>query len=65
MTTFAMVLTVIGVAALAFGAWGRFSKPGQARFDEMAGMIPLVSFYLGAFLLLVSVVLWGLAFARK
>ena len=65
MTTFAMVLTVIGVAALAFGAWGKFSKAGRTRFDEMAGMIPEGSLYSGAVLLLVAAVLWILAFARK
>ena len=64
-TIFATVLTVIGGAALAFGAWGRFTKAGRARYDEMDGMYPGASLCLGIFLLLVAAVLWILAFARK
>lgn len=57
----AIALTLIGAAALAFGAWGRYSPAGRARFDEMAGIVPLVAFWLGALLLLVAAVLGALA----
>ena len=54
----AIILTVLGIAATLFGAWGRFSEAGQRHFDEMAGMIPYFSYYLGLLLLVVSLVIW-------
>jgi sorbitol-specific phosphotransferase system component IIC len=59
-------LVVIGASALGFGAWGRFSKAGKIRFDEMAGIIPTLAYYLGmvllAIALLIGIILY---FTRK
>lgn len=64
MTSLALALAVIGVAATAFGAWGRHSRAGRAAFDEMAGIIPLGAFWLGIVLLLIAAILWGIVRAR-
>jgi len=65
MPVVAGALTALGLVALGFGAWGRYTEAGRARFDEMAGMLPLASFYLGLVLLAAAAVLWGLALTRK
>lgn len=49
---------------LGFGAWGRFTQVGSRRFDEMAGMIPFFAYYLGVFVLVVSLVLWCVVIYR-
>ncbi len=54
----AIVLSILGLVALVFGAWGRFSESGQKLYDEMAGMIPFFSYYLGILLLAVGFVFW-------
>lgn len=36
-----IVLLLAGVSGVAFGYWGLNTAQGRARFDEMAGMIPL------------------------
>ena len=58
-------LTVLGSLGLGFGAWGGFTQAGSRRFDEMAGMIPFFAFYLGVFLLVVSLILWGVVIYRQ
>ena len=65
MTIFAVALTLIGGAALAFGVWGTYTKAGRTRYDEMDGMYPGASLCLGILLLLVAAVLWILTFTRK
>lgn len=60
----ALVLLVAGAAALAFGAWGRFTAGGRARFDEMAGILPYAAFY-GSFLLLGASAACALVAARS
>ena len=54
----AIILSVLGIAALCFGAWGRFTESGRSNYDEMAGMIPFFSYYAGIILLLVATVFW-------
>jgi hypothetical protein len=44
-----LVFAVIAAAALSFGAWGRFSDAGKVKYDEMAGIIPFLSWYAGIF----------------
>lgn len=61
----ALLTLVIGVAAICLGAWGRFTAAGRARFDEMAGIIPVFAWYGGIGLLLVSACLWLTIWLRK
>jgi hypothetical protein len=41
------LMTVLAFGLLAFGYWGTATEAGQRRYDEMAGMIPYASWYLG------------------
>jgi len=43
----AFIVTAAATLALAFGAWGRFSVAGRRELDEMAGILPLFSWYAG------------------
>lgn len=43
----ALILAVLALVLLGFGGWGRFTERGRASFDEMAGMIPLLAWWLG------------------
>jgi H+/Cl- antiporter ClcA len=51
------VLLALGVVAALFGWWGVYTAAGRQQFDEMAGIIPLVSFALGGLLLVIGVAL--------
>jgi hypothetical protein len=44
----AQIITIAGVAAMAFGYWGSYTPAGRERFDEMAGMIPFFCLLIGA-----------------
>jgi len=59
-----IVITILGLAFYAFGHWGRFSQSGQRAYDEMAGMIPLFSHYLGILLLCISALWWAILLYR-
>ena len=65
MNTAALIALAVGTAALLFGAWGRFSDVGKARFDEMAGMIPFAAWYAGMGLIALSVCLWIAIWLRR
>lgn len=51
--------------ALAFGAWGRFSAAGRRQFDEMAGILPFMSWYAGLALALLAAICWILLVLRS
>lgn len=65
MNTAALIALVVGMAALLFGAWGRFSEAGRSRFDEMAGIIPYSAWYAGMGLIILSVGLWLVIWMRR
>ena len=65
MNTCATFSCFIGVAALLFGAWGRHSDAGKKRFDEMAGIIPELSWYAGIGLVILAVSLWIVIWMRR
>jgi hypothetical protein len=54
-----LVLSVVSILLLGFGAWGRFAEAGKLQFDEMAGIIPYACWYAGIFLGIVSLLAWG------
>ncbi len=58
MNTVALIVTVSALLALAFGAWGQFSEAGRREFDEMAGILPFVSWYAGIGLAVLAAILW-------
>lgn len=45
------------MALITFGQWGIRSEAGRRAFDEMAGIIPYFSWYIGLVLLVVTVIL--------
>ena len=47
MSRIALVLLLVGVALAAFGWWGTKTDAGRRRFDEMAGIIPELSWWAG------------------
>ena len=65
MTRLPLVLAVAGLALIAFGWWGLHTAAGQDAFDEMAGIIPLLTQLLGGILLLLGVGLTGARIWRK
>jgi len=58
MKILAIVVTVGALLALAFGAWGRFTGAGRMQFDEMAGILPFMSWYAGIGLAVLAAILW-------
>ncbi len=50
-------LFLFGLAGAAFGWWGYFTIEGNRAFDEMSGMIPLLSLMLGFVLMALAFVL--------
>lgn len=54
MNIFLIILSISGLSLTAFGWWGTKTKEGQQKFDEMAGMIPYFSYYLGIAFLVIS-----------
>jgi hypothetical protein len=61
----AVIITAAAALALAFGAWGRLTLAGRRQFDEMAGILPLFSYYAGFALAAAAAVLWILLIRRK
>lgn len=49
-------LVVVAVALAAFGWWGTGTAGGRRRFDEMAGIVPMLSLWAGGTLGVVAVV---------
>lgn len=60
----ALIATVCAAIGLAFGAWGRFTAAGRLRFDEMAGILPLMSWYAGIALAVLAAICRALHFRR-
>jgi len=58
MKTFALIVTFGAVLSLAFGYWGRFTQVGRLQFDEMAGILPFMSWYAGIGLTVLAAILW-------
>lgn len=65
MKTAALIALVVGVVALLFGAWGRFSAAGKSQFDEMAGIIPMAAWYAGMGLIILALGLWLAIWQRR
>lgn len=55
-----LISLIVGIGLFVFGSWGRFSKAGMRKYDEMAGMIPWFSFYVGIVVVVISLVLWAI-----
>jgi len=47
MTRGPLLVLVVAAALTAFGWWGCNTAAGRQRFDEMAGIIPTASLFLG------------------
>jgi hypothetical protein len=60
----ALSLLVVGVGLATFGWWGAFTAAGRHRYDEMDGIIPMASFYLGC-AVGVGAVIWLLVSAWR
>ena len=60
----ALTVTAAAVLALSFGAWGQYTQAGRMRFDEMAGILPLLSWYAGLALSLLALICWVLLLRR-
>lgn len=56
------LLLLCGFLCLTFAAWGLYVPAGHAYFDEMAGIIPLLSGVFGLFMvgiaLMLALILW-------
>ena len=65
MTRLPLVLAVAGLALIAFGWWGLHTTTGQDAFDEMAGIIPLLTELLGGILLLLGVGVLGVRIWKR
>jgi len=50
-------LTLSGLSCLAFAAWGIYTPMGKSKFDEMDGIIPYLSGFLGWVLIAVALAL--------
>lgn len=61
MKTFAIVLAWVSLAGMIFGWWGLETVSGRRAFDEMAGIIPLVTGVASFILLLIAGVLYYFA----
>ncbi len=61
MKLFAIVLAWLSLAGMIFGWWGLETVSGRRTFDEMAGIIPLVTGVASFILLLVAAVLYYFA----
>lgn len=55
---------LVALAAFIFGCWGLFTDAGMHRFDEMDGMIPVVSLLGSSVPAVVAVVLTTVAARR-
>jgi len=64
-TAFGRWLVVLGLCMAVFGWWGVETVAGRAVFDEMAGIIPLVTGVAGVTLLAVLFVLRVIAACRQ
>lgn len=65
MSRLPLVLAVVGLALIAFGWWGLHTAAGQDVFDEMAGIIPLLTQLLGGVLLVLGVGITGVRIWRR
>ena len=61
MKSFALVLALASLAGLVFSWWGLETVAGRRQFDDMAGIIPLVSGIASLVLLVVAAVLFYIA----
>ena len=61
MKRIAIGLALLSLAGLAFGWWGLETEAGRRRFDEMAGIIPLLTAIGSLVLLVVAAILGYLA----
>ncbi|MEM5472788.1 hypothetical protein WNZ14_13730 [Hoeflea sp. AS60] len=61
MKLFAILLALVSLAGLIFGWWGLETVSGRRQFDEMAGIIPLVTGIVSLILLVVAAVLYYVA----
>lgn len=61
MKTFAIFLAWASLAGMIFGWWGLETAAGRRAFDEMAGIIPLVTGVASFVLLLVAAALYYFA----
>ena len=59
MIWFCVIITSLAIGALGFGFWGRYTESGHRAYDEMAGMIPLFSYYVGWFLAVIAIACWA------
>jgi hypothetical protein len=56
-----LLLLLLALLLGAFAYWGLYTRAGAARFDEMAGMIPVAAAAAAALLLLAAALAWWLA----
>mgnify|MGYP003634206076 CR=1 FL=1 len=63
MKLLAIALALLGLAGLAFGWWGLETVAGRRRFDEMAGIIPLLT-GIGSLILLLAAAILGVLSRR-
>lgn len=64
MSRIALGLLVVGIALAAFGWWGTKTEAGQRSYDEMAGIIPEFSWWIGCGLGTIGLI-WILASALR
>ncbi len=59
----AFVLLFIGMPLSIFGYWGSQTVAGRKKYDEMDGIIPIFSLYLGVVLVIIGLIvgLWWLS----
>ncbi len=65
MKLFLSISSVLGLALFLFGYWGKHSVAGKKRFDEMAGIIPEFSYWLGIGLLAAGLLTSAIWLIRK
>lgn len=53
-----IILFALAVGCEVFAVWGVYTRAGRAAFDEMAGMLPMAAFPLGAVLALAAAGIW-------
>ncbi len=62
MKAFIAILLILGAGGIGFGYWGLNTAQGQARFDEMAGMIPYFVQVAGYVAVVLAVVLMAIRY---
>lgn len=54
MKIFISITAVLGIAGIIFGYWGVYTEAGNRKYDEMAGIIPMVALWLGGAFVIIA-----------